>query len=220
MKSLKKILPQDLYEGLAIFKSEYEQPKPEDENSLAKSFYDEVNEFLNDFESDIENRYSSEIIAELKNMALGLYNESNITAMMNLIVKLKVCKKLKIDYSKNWGYNYVESKGTKYIVFSARRAFAYIHPAKIIELRDNNSKILIDFGKNLELVEFNSLEELFRYNTDHLFFYSGERTPAELEALCEQNQSRSGFRLLLVDKKKEISELTALFQITNRETYD
>ncbi|MBK8843047.1 MAG: hypothetical protein KBD43_00280 [Saprospiraceae bacterium] len=220
LKSLKKILPQDLYEGLAIFKSEYEQPKPEDENSLAKSFYDEVNEFLNDFESDIENRYSSEIIAELKNMALGLYNESNITAMMNLIVKLKVCKKLKIDYSKNWGYNYVESKGTKYIVFSARRAFAYIHPAKIIELRDNNSKILIDFGKNLELVEFNSLEELFRYNTDHLFFYSGERTPAELEALCEQNQSRSGFRLLLVDKNKEISELTALFQITNRETYD
>ena len=220
LKSLKKILPQDLYEGLAIFKSEYEQPKPEDENSLAKSFFDEVNEFLNNFESDIENSYSSEIIAELKNMALGLYNESNITAMLNLIVKLKVCKKLKIDYSKNWGYNYVESKGTKYIVFSARRAFAYIHPAKIIELRDDNSKILIDFGRNLELVEFNSLEELFRYNTDHLFFYSGERTPAELEALCEQNQSRSGFRLLLVDKNKEISELTALFQITNRETYD
>src|SRR5699024_8116248 len=101
--------------------------------------------------------------------------------LFNLIAKIKLAKELNIHFEiANKDYNHLENRNEKYLVHSARGAFAYIHPNEILKMKNEGYKLALDFSTKSRIKIYETAEEILQLNTNHILAYQHEKTMEEL----------------------------------------
>lgn len=203
---------------------EYIQPKKKkkEEGKNEPSNFEYLNEVLGFIDSmrEVEDLYDEDKIEDLKSILESFKGHPQEKRnSLNLLAKLKLCKKLGIEYKKEWEFNQVIDFNHKYFLHSARGAFAYIHPYELIQMKENGFKMAIDYGMQ-DIRIYNSHMEIINLYQNYLMLYQGNPNPDEIIRLCEENQMAQKFHFLIVDRQKETEEAKAILKILNIENYE
>lgn len=182
-------------------------------------FLIEVKDFIESMK-EVEDIYDSNKIEDLKSILAEFKNhpkEKQLT--FNLLAKLKLCKKLSLNYDRDWPFNSIESGDIKYLIHSARGSFAYIHPNEILKMRDEEYKMAIDYGtKDIRI--YNSYSEIISLYQNYLMLYQGSPSQEDILSICENSISKEKFHFLIADREKQVGEGLAIFKFLNNESYD
>lgn len=204
----------DLFENIT---TSDESNEPEEDYGKT-SFGDDVNEFIKELEEDEE---WQNYVPELKNLVLlATEHPKEKQKLFNLIAKVKLAKAFNIHFnSANEDYNNLESHEEKYIVHSARGAFAYIHPSEILKMENEGYKMALDFSTKSPIKIYETAEELLMLNKTHILAYRGENDFDDLIAFCEANRQKNK-HLLIIDKTNAGEKSRALSKLLNMEEDD
>jgi hypothetical protein len=187
----------------------------ENENQFRK----EVEQFIESL-LEVEDIYDEEKVQELKSILADFKNQPDEKRKtFNLLAKLKLCKKLGLNYNKTWGFNKIDDGENKFFIHSARGSFAYIHPNELLEMRDNEFKMAIDFGTN-DIRIYNSPSDIIELYSNYLMLYQGKPSEEDILNLCEDNQKKTKFHFLIVDREKQTNDALAILKILNTESYE
>jgi hypothetical protein len=191
-------------------------------NNKDEEEYDFLTEVVNFIESmkEVEDIYDSDKIEDLKSILAEFKNhpkEKQLT--FNLLAKLKLCKKLSLNYDRNWSFNSIESGDIKYLIHSARGSFAYIHPNEILKMKDEGYKMAIDYGTQ-DIRIYNSYSEIISLYQNYLMLYQGNPSEEDVLSICENSISKEKFHFLIADREKQVGEGLAIFKFLNNDTYD
>jgi hypothetical protein len=194
----------------------------EDKNDNEIHENDYLKEVVNFIESmkEVEDIYDSDKIEDLKSILAEFKNhpkEKQLT--FNLLAKLKLCKKLSLNYDRNWSFNSIESGDNKYLIHSARGSFAYIHPNEILKMKDEGYKMAIDFGTQ-DIRIYNSHSKIISLYQNYLMLYQGNPSEEDILSICENSISKEKFHFLIADREKQVGEGLAIFKFLNNDTYD
>lgn len=182
-------------------------------------FFNEVLDYIETMR-EVEDIYDESKIEDLKSIAQNFKDHpEERRKSLNLLAKLKLCKKKGIEYDESWSFNQVLNRSEKYFIHSARGAFAYIHPNELIRMRDDGFKMAIDFGTK-EIRVFDSHFEIMQMHQNYLMLYQGSPDVERIMELCEENSSAEKFHFLLVDKEKQTDEALLIMNLIGRESYD
>jgi hypothetical protein len=169
---------------------------------------------------EIEDIYDEDKVEDLKSILESFKDHpQEKRKALNLLAKLKLCKKMGIDFDKGWDFNQVIGKNEKYFIHSARGAFAYVHPNEIVRMRDEEFKMAIDFGTR-DIRIYNSCDEIIKLYRNYLMLYQGDPGEDEVIRLCEENQLKEKFHFLIVDREKQTDDALAILKILNTESYE
>lgn len=183
------------------------------------NFFNEVLDYIETMR-EVEDIYDESKIEDLKSIAQNFKDHpEERRKSLNLLAKLKLCKKKGIEYDKSWSFNQVLNGNEKYFIHSARGAFAYIHPNELIRMRDEGFKMAIDFGTK-EIRVFDTLFEILQMHQNYLILYQGNPDEEKIMDICEENFSAEKFHFLLVDKEKQTDEAMVIRNLIGRESYD
>lgn len=182
------------------------------------NFVNEVNEFIGQLEDDKE---WSDYVPELKNLAsLATEHPKKKQKLFNLMAKVKLAKTLNLHFEKsNKDFNHLEDNDKKYIVHSARGAFAYIHPSEILKMQNEGYKMALDFSTKSPIRIYDTAEEILGLNKTHILTYKGENEFVDLISFCEANQ-QAGKHLLIIDKANAGEKSKALAKLLNMDEDD
>ena len=187
----------------------------ENENKFRK----EAEQFIDSL-LEVEDIYDGEKVQELKSILADFRNQpEEKRKTFNLLAKLKLCKKLGLNYNKTWGFNKIEDGETKFFIHSARGSFAYIHPSELLEMRDNEFKMAIDFGTD-DIRIYNSPSDIIELYNNYLMLYQGKPSEEDILNLCEYNQKKANFHFLIVDREKQTNDNLAFLKILNTESHE
>jgi len=202
----------DLFENKNTDNEETNEPE---DNNGDTSFGDDVNEFIKELEDDEE---WQNYVPELKNLVvLATEHPKEKQKLFNLIAKVKLAKAFNIPFnSANEDYNNLESHEEKYIVHSARGAFAYIHPLEILKMENEGYKMALDFSIKSPIKIYETAEELLMLNKTHILAYRGENDFDDLISFCEANKQKNK-HLLIIDKTNAGEKSRALSKLLNME---
>jgi len=179
------------------------------------TFQDDVNEFIKELEDDEEwNKY----VPDLKNLiTLATEHPREKQKLFNLMAKVKLAKQLNIHFdSTSNDYNKLEENEQKYIVHSARGAFAYIHPSEILKMEYERYKMALDFNTKSPIKIYNTAEEILMLNNTHILAYRGENSFDDLLSFCQSNQQQNK-HLLIIDRENAGEKSRALSKLLNME---
>ncbi|MDR2126786.1 MAG: hypothetical protein LBP63_08155 [Prevotellaceae bacterium] len=193
-------------------KSDRRKSENKDGNS---DFKDDVEEFI---KTELEDTEWDEYIPELRSLLeLPISQSLEKQKIYNLIAKLKLAKDRNIHFENaNTDYNHLENENEKYIVHSARRAFAYIHPKEILKMRDEGYQMALDFSTKTPIRIYKKAEEILSLNTNHMLVFQHEKTMDDLFAFCEANKDENK-HLLIVDKDNSRNQSSDIFKLLNPE---
>lgn len=179
------------------------------------TFNDEINEFIKELEDDEE---WQNYVPELKNLViLATEHPKEKQKLFNLIAKVKLAKALNIHFnSANEDYNNLEDDEEKYIVHSARGAFAYIHPSEILKMENEGCKMALDFSTKSPIKIYETAEEILMLNKTHILAYRGENDFDDLISFCEANRQINK-HLLIIDKTNAGEKSRDLSKLLNME---
>ncbi len=202
----------DLFENKNTYNEETNEPEDNNGNT---SFGDDVNEFIKELEDDDEWK---NYVPELKNLLmLSTEHPKEKQKLFNLIAKVKLAKALKIHFdSANNDYNNLDFNEEKYIVHSARGAFAYIHPSEILKMENEGYKMALDFSTKSPIKIYETAEELLMLNNTHILAYRGDNEFDDLISFCEANRQKNK-HLLIIDKANAGEKSKALHKLLNME---
>lgn len=191
-----------------------------DENDVTKSdFFTEVENFIESMK-EVEDIYDADKIEDLKSILAEFKNHPKEKQMtFNLLAKLKLCKKLRLEYDKTWEYNSIVSGDKKYLIHSARGSFAYIHPNEILKMKDEGYKMAIDYGTE-DIRIYNSHSEIISLYQNYLMLYQGNPSEEDILSICENSVSKEKFHFLIADREKQVGEGLAIFKFLNNDNYD
>jgi len=169
---------------------------------------------------EVEDIYDENKIEDLKSI-LESYKDhpEERRNSLNLLAKLKLCKKLGIEFNDDWEFNQVTDSNNKFFIHSARGAFAYIHPHELLQMRDNGFNMAIDYGMQDIRIYYSHLEIIELYQ-NYLMLYQENPDPHEIIRLCEENQAAQKFHFLIVDRERETEEAKAILKILNIQNYE
>jgi hypothetical protein len=179
------------------------------------TFKHELNEFIKELEDDEEWQNH---VQELKNLViLATEHPNEKQKLFNLIAKVKLAKALNIHFNNaNEDYNNLESDEEKYIVHSARGAFAYIHPSEILKMKNEGYKMALDFSSKSPIKIYETAEKILMLNKTHILAYRGENDFDDLILFCEANRQKNK-HLLIIDKTNAGEKSRALSKLLNME---
>lgn len=187
----------------------------ENENQFRK----EVEQFIESL-LEVEDIYDEEKVQELKSILADFKNQPDEKRKtFNLLAKLKLCKRLGLNYDSNWEFNKVDNGNERYFIHSARGSFAYIHPKELLQMRDDGFKMAIDFGTN-DIRIYNSPSEIIELYKNYLMLYQGKPSEEDILNLCEDTQDKAKFHFLIVDREKQTNDALAILKILNNDSYE
>ncbi len=199
-------------------------PKPWEENEESNeqgsyggntNYGDDVNEFIKKLEDDVEWK---DYVPELKNiLALSVSHPKEKQKLFNLIAKVKLAKEMNIHFDNaDKDYNNLEGNEVKYIVHSARGAFAYIHPSEILKMKNEGYKMALDFSTESPIKIYETAEEILQLNRTHILAYQGDNEIDDLLLFCQANR-QANKHLLIIDRENAGEKSRALSKLLNME---
>ncbi|MGG9960000.1 sacsin N-terminal ATP-binding-like domain-containing protein [Ferruginibacter sp. SUN106] len=208
-----------LNEEVGATPKEWNPAQEQEKEEPLSDYLKEVHDFIEGMRK-VEDIYDADKIEELKSILATFKNQpEEKKKTFNLLAKLKLCKRLGLNYNNEWGFNKIEEGTNKYFIHSARGSFAYIHPHEIIQMRDNQFKMAIDYGtKDIRI--YNSYSEILELYHNYLMLYQGKPSEQEILRICEENQGKGKFHFLIVDREKQTDDALAILKILNTDNYE
>ena len=184
-----------------------------------RDYIKEVRDFIEEMRK-VEDIYDADKIEELKSILADFIDHPDEKKnTYNMLAKLKLCKRLKLNFNRKWGFNTIEEGPNKFFIHSARGSFAYIHPHEIIQMRDNEFKIAIDYGSK-DIKIYNSCTEILELYSNYLMLYQGKPSKKDILRICDENQHKTKFHFLIIDKEKQTDDAMAILKILNTDNYE
>ena len=182
-------------------------------------YLNEVMVFI-DSMREVEDLYDEEMIEDLKSIVESYKDHpQERRKSLNLLAKLKLCKRLGIEYDNDWEFNQVVHTDERYFIHSAKGAFAYIHPHELIKMRDSGYKMAIDYGTR-DIRIYDSYSDIIELYQNYLMLYQGNPDADEVMRICEENMNKEKFHFLIVDREKQTEDARAILKILNVESYE
>ena len=210
---------ENLNENIGETPPEWKSHQSVKNDNTKSDFLTEVENFIESMK-EVEDIYDADKIEDLKSILAEFKNhpkEKQLT--FNLLAKLKLCKKLSLNYDRNWEFNSIESGNEKFLIHSARGSFAYIHPNEILKMKDDGYKMAIDYGTKDIRIYYSHTEIIALYQ-NYLMLYQGSPNEEDILSICKNSMGKEKFHFLIADREKQVGEGLAIFKFLNNETYD